>query len=213
VSLSALYVDVLKDRLYCNATNDVARRAAQTAMHEICLGLARLLAPIIPFTADEAWGYLGQPGSVHTATFPEIERFKAAHEVSHADWSNFLDLRTRVNEALEAARREKKIGKSLEACVEIAMGHPEQITANISLPELEELFIVSRVVITRDAEAEAPFKEKMPDPVITVTRAEEHGMKKCVRCWKYWDRVGAIDQENHPELCDRCTRVVLDWKG
>ena len=115
-------------------------------------------------------------------------------------WKTLLALRSRVNEKLEETRREKKIGKSLEAHVEITA------TAELILRQaqddglLEELFIVSKVVI----------KPTEGEETITVTRAEDHGMKKCVRCWKYWDHVGS--HAEHPELCDRCTKVVLDLK-
>jgi isoleucyl-tRNA synthetase len=101
-----------------------------------------------------------------------------------------------VNAKLEEARRDKKIGKSLEAYVEVS----DKDSPLFLGVDLEELFIVSKVVI----------KPTEGEETITVTRAEDHGMKKCVRCWKYWDHVGS--HAEHPELCDRCTKVVLDLK-
>jgi isoleucyl-tRNA synthetase len=109
----------------------------------------------------------------------------------------------RVNEQLEKARQDKKIGKSLEARVEIATNKvllkedPASSELPIRLSDLEELFIVSKVVL----------KPADGEETITVTRAEDEGMKKCVRCWKYWDHVG--HNPAHPELCDRCTDVVV----
>jgi isoleucyl-tRNA synthetase len=192
--LSALYVDVLKDRLYCSGANDLARRAAQTVMHDIALGLAKLLSPLTPFTTEETWGFLKQPGSVHLAEFPKAPRLPFQWS---SDWNDVLALRSRVNERIEIARREKKVGKSLECQVEISFDNPARITTYLSETDLEELFIVSKVVI----------KPTEGEETITVTRAEDHGMQKCVRCWKYWDHVGS--HAEHPELCDRCTKVVL----
>ena len=194
--LSALYVDVLKDRLYCNATNDTARRSAQTVMQDILQGLAALLAPLTPFTAEETWRALGHSTSIHTWNFPVVSQ--SFDEEFEQRWTQLLDLRSRVNEKLEAARRDKIIGKSLEARVEIATPNRPLATA-AATSELEELFIVSKVIITATNGEET----------ITVTRAEDHGMKKCIRCWKYWDHVGT--HANHPELCDRCTNVMLNF--
>jgi isoleucyl-tRNA synthetase len=196
--LSALYIDVLKDRLYCGGAKSPHRRAAQTVMHEIVQGLSRLLAPVIPFTAEETWGFLVDEGSVHLQTFPAVSR--SFDEKLEQRWAQLLDLRARVNEKLEEARRTKVIGKSLEARVEIASRHPELVEGSVPSSELEELFIVSKVI------AQPADREES----ITVTRAEDHGMKKCVRCWKYWDVVGS--DPAHPELCGRCTDVVLNFE-
>jgi isoleucyl-tRNA synthetase len=195
--MSALYVDVLKDRLYCNAREDASRRAAQTVLHDTLTQLLLMIAPVMPFTAEEGWKALGKPGSVHLQTAFDREQPSGATASLAEDerWEAVLSLRTRVNEKLELLRRDKKIGKSLEARVEIATS----ADLPLSIPELEELFIVSKVVIIPPSGEET----------ITVTRAEDHGMKKCVRCWKYWDRVGS--DAAHPELCDRCTNVVLNW--
>ena len=194
VELSALYVDVLKDRLYCDAANAPARRAAQTVMHAVLRGLVQMLAPIVPFTAEEAWGFLGEAGSVHEARMPGVAR--SADVERAANFQKVLQLRSRVNEQLEAARREKRIGKSLEARVEIVGKDFETLAKQMPPAALEELFIVSKVVLKVGDGGEQ----------ITVSRAEEHGMKKCVRCWKYWEEVG--EDAGHPELCHRCTGVM-----
>jgi isoleucyl-tRNA synthetase len=201
VDLSAFYVDILKDRLYCNSANDPARRSAQTTMYRTVDTLVRILAPIMPFTMDEAWGHLGQPGSVHSEAFPRTSG-RAVHEQKQNVWSAVLDLRNKVNLQLEVQRRDKKIGKSIEAHVEITGRHPELAEGSVQSSDLEELFIVSKVIL----------KPTDGEETITVTRAEDHGMKKCVRCWKYWDpdHIGKVDEKNHPELCDRCTKVVLN---
>jgi isoleucyl-tRNA synthetase len=199
VNLSALYVDVLKDRLYCNAKSDTTRLAAQTVMSLVLEGLIKMLAPIVPFTAEEAWQFGKQKGSIHSQYLPK-ETGKATWNQSNP-WNVRLALRSKVNEKLEQARREKQIGKSLEARVEIRR-HPDphiavNLFSNLETPLLEELFIVSKVII----------KPTEGEEIITVTRAEDHGMKKCVRCWKYYDTLGS--HAEHPELCDRCTDVVV----
>ena len=207
VTLSALYVDVLKDRLYCDSQTDKARRSAQTVMSLILDGLVKMLAPIMPFTAEEAWKIRGHKSSVHTERLPEPKIIENRGYNQSSLWKVLYELRSSVNEKLEEARRDKKIGKSLEARVEIATSRPPLGTAaatteaaNAEMATLEELFIVSKVVI----------KPTEGEETITVTRAEDHGMKKCVRCWKYYDHVGSDLQ--HPELCDRCTKVVVDFK-
>ncbi len=204
VELSALYVDVLKDRLYCDAPDGPSRRAAQNAMHVVLNGLLKMLAPLTPFTAEEAWSQLKNASSVHIEIIPFPQSSPDLSEDDQANTLKFvsglLELRSRVNEKIEEARRDKKIGKSLEALVEIKTHAALLISSGAKL-NLEELFIVSKVV----------FKPTDGEETITVTRAEEHGMKKCIRCWKYWDHVGS--DAAHPELCDRCTKVVLNWQA
>ena len=193
VELSALYVDVLKDRLYCNAKNDPARRAAQTVMRRVLDGLVKLLAPILVFTAEETSGFLTGGGSVHTEKFPPVK--EVIDNPFFARWRNLLQLRAAVNEKLETARRDKVIGKSLEAQVEVTTAVAEM--AEVPTALLEELFIVSKVKVRHAESADS----------ISIFRAEDRGAKKCVRCWKFWDEVGS--DPAHPELCLRCTEVVL----
>ncbi|MDZ4787634.1 MAG: isoleucine--tRNA ligase [Blastochloris sp.] len=185
VELSSLYVDVLKDRMYCDGAESTTRRSAQTVMYQIAVSLTQLLAPIIPFTAEETWGFLGRAGSVHLQLLPEPQAQDQALKVR---WEKILALRSKVNEQLEQARQRKEIGKSLEAEVSIS-GEGWQTHDQLLL---EEVFIVSKVRF-----------EKRESSEITVNRATG---KKCVRCWKYFDELGS-DPE-HPELCPRCTEAV-----
>jgi isoleucyl-tRNA synthetase len=195
VELSALYVDVLKDRLYCDAPTSPRRRAAQTVLHRVFDGLTRLLAPILVFTAEEAFGFSGAKSSVHLELFP-AENAAAAGEAITTRWKAILDLRSRVNEKLEEARRAKQIGKSLEARVEITGLDPAKLGES---PEtLEELFIVSSVEFDAGDGAET----------ITVTRAEDHGHGKCVRCWRFYPSAELGTTPGHPDLCARCTEAV-----
>ena len=196
VELSALYVDVLKDRMYCDAKNGPRRRAAQTVIHRVLDGLVRLLAPILSFTAEEAAGFTGSEKSVHIQLFPQEETAAGGKSIVER-WQKLLELRSRVNEKLEEARRDKRIGKSLEARVEIA--GPLADLPDLAL--LEELFIVSSVSL----------KPGDGPEIITVTRAEEHGFGKCIRCWRFYPAVQMGQQTGHPELCERCANVVLNF--
>jgi isoleucyl-tRNA synthetase len=205
--LSAHFVDILKDRMYCDSVTSIPRRSAQTVMYHILKGLIQFIAPLMPFTSEEAWQSISPQKSVHLQRFPDFETRAGKEELSlndeelalHTKWGFLLNLRTRVNEKLEEARREKKIGKALEARVEITGRHPELVEGSVQPSVLEELFIVSKVIV----------KKTEGEETITVTRAEDHGMKKCIRCWKYWDHIGT--HADHPELCARCTNVVLNW--
>jgi isoleucyl-tRNA synthetase len=185
---------VLKDRLYCDAPAAPRRRAAQTVMHRVLDGLVKLLAPILAFTAEETFGYLGRSGSVHLELFP-AETAPDEGEAIVARWKPLLDLRSRVNEKLEEARRAKSIGKSLEARVEITGIDPAKLGEPAGA--LAELFIVSSVVL-REGGAES----------ITVTRAQDHDHGKCIRCWRYYPTAELGTQAAHPELCKRCTEAV-----
>src|SRR5690606_32877585 len=120
VSLSALYLDVIKDRLYCSAPNDPTRRCAQTVCHRLLDALTRLLAPILVFTSEEAWihGRLGPETSVHLASMPQVDPELDAPELIET-WDRLLELRAEVSRALEAARRDRLIGSSLDATVNL----------------------------------------------------------------------------------------------
>jgi isoleucyl-tRNA synthetase len=198
VELSALYVDVLKDRMYCDAKTGTDRRAAQTVMHQIVEGLAKMLAPLLPFTTEEAWQALKNQDSIHLQTFGLVSTERIPN--LKANWTDLLEMRDRVNEKLEAARRAKLIGKSSEALIRVSDAGNAFSQSPWSL-NLEEIFGVSNVNI-KDVGTE-----------ITVTRAEDHGMKKCVRCWKYYEPEKIGSHPEHPELCDRCTKVVLNLQG
>ncbi len=195
VDLSAIYIDVMKDRLYCDAPNSPRRRAAQTVMHRVLDGLVKLLAPILAFTAEEAYAAAGHPSSVHLELFPTAEMGVSNMEDETHGW-RLLDLRSRVNEKLEEARRAKKIGKSLEAHVVLAGFDPA--TLNEPAETLAELFIVSQVQFQTGGDAET----------ITVSRAEEHGDGKCIRCWRYYPPSELGTNPDHPELCARCSEAV-----
>ena len=194
VDLSSLYIDITKDRMYCDATDSPRRRATQRVMHEIFGALSRLLAPVLAFTAEEAWRYSVPPDrdSVHLQEFPEPQD---RHDKASAQVTELLKLRGLVGQAIEQARQAKLIGNALEAAV--VLHSDSDITEKIDKDELEEFFIVSDLTIHRAKEAAA-----------SVTKTQ---YRKCARCWRHRPTVGA--SATHPDLCDRCESVVKANKG
>ena len=203
-TLSALYFDVLKDRLYTAAPRSPARRSAQTALHRLTYALVRLLAPVLSFTTEEVWGHLkkpaGAPDSVHLALFPEPGELTAGlseeQRARAANWERLIAVRNEVLKHLETARQAKLIGAPLEAQVRLG-GGPEL------LPLLEEyaaelpgLFIVSQVAVER-GEAEGLSVE--------VGRAAG---AKCERCWKYSTELGS--HRRWPTICPACAAAVTE---
>ncbi|MBI4637784.1 MAG: isoleucine--tRNA ligase [Candidatus Rokubacteria bacterium] len=217
VDLSALYLDIIKDRLYTSRPDDGRRRAAQTACYEIFGALARLMAPILTFTTEEAWQHL--PGakseSVHLERFPE-EPVQWLDDTLKRDWDRLLEVRREVAKALETARAGRggdartpgaAIGSGLEALVRITHA-PEDLPALLARkrPILPTLFIVSQVALFEPPSAPLVHYEsqEIPGLVIDVDRARG---RKCERCWVWSERVG--EHPGHPTLCDRCVQVVL----
>ena len=206
--LSALYLDVIKDRLYTFAPDAPARRSAQTALWRIAEALIRLIAPILSFTAEEVWPLLphveGREGSVHLALFPDIAEIVPGNTSELiADWRLLLDLRERVNVALENCRAQKEVGKAAEAAVHIGVTGGERSFVS-KLPRfaatLPELFNVSRVNLeleTVDGETEAftcgVSAMRSTDP-------------KCERCWRYIPDVG--ENLRYPTVCSRCVGAL-----
>ena len=201
VTLSAIYIDILKDRLYTFAPKSTGRRSAQTALYEIVDRFARLLAPILAFTADEIWEAL--PGtraaSVHLAEFPEVEA-RAEDKELLGRWERLLEIRSIVQKALEEKRNEKVIGASLEAKVTLrATGETLDLLKRYE-EQLPAIFIVSEVGLEEGGAAE---------PEVSVRRAD--GLK-CERCWNYSESVGS--DARYPSLDARCIRQVEEgWGG
>jgi isoleucyl-tRNA synthetase len=182
VDLSALYIDITKDRMYCDPANAGRRRATQAAMHACFDAVTRLLAPILAYTADEAWEFAGHAESVHLETFPEAGERDLALEQEVGKW---LELRGAVyQQAIEPARQAKTISKSLEAVVELSTpAKPECPDA-----ELAEFFIVSEVTVSTG------------EPAVKLVKSPHHG---CARCWRFLPDVDADSG-----LCQRCADAV-----
>jgi isoleucyl-tRNA synthetase len=209
VDLSALYLDIIKDRMYTSAPADPARRAAQTTCYELLSALLRLMAPVLTFTAEEAWRLLpGSHGdSVHLERFPEVP-LSWIDDTLKGEWDRLLEVRREVAKALETVRSQKKIGSGLEAAVWIAAA-PEDLPALLRTKraELAALFIVSDVRLFERPPAEvllpATESAEIPGLSIAITRASG---RKCERCWRWSPRVG--ESQAHPTLCDRCLAVI-----
>lgn len=193
VDMSSFYLDVLKDRLYAEAPGSIERRSAQTVLLEITSTLTRLLSPILSFTAEEVWQKVtisDKPLSVELAAFP-APKVEFLDEDLAQRWHELLDLRDRVNKAIEIARQSKQIGKPLEAMVSI---HASPKTCERLAPyagQLASLFLVSRAEIAVSADQD----------VVTVSPAP--GIR-CSRCW-----LVKTDVDDGSQLCERCA-VVLD---
>jgi isoleucyl-tRNA synthetase len=197
VDLSAFYADVSKDRLYTFGASSAERRSAQTAMYVMTDGLARLLAPILPVTADEMWRHLpgsGRAASVHIAEFPRVTELDAWRDEALVEtWSRLITIRDEVNRALEGARQAKTIGNSTGAHVTVrARGDAAALLARYR-DDLPMLFIVSQLDL-ETANGEGPALD------VAVRKAEG---EKCPRCWR---TVPVIEPATG--LCERCTGAL-----
>ena len=202
VDLSAFYLDVLKDRVYTSAPRSAARRAAQTAMYEILDALVRLMAPVLSFTAEEVWQMMpkkgGEPESVHLAEFPPV-RSDLLDDALEGRWEVLLSVRDEVLKVLEAARKAKLIGTSLEAGVEL-LADPELLgLLTRYAADLPTLFIVSEVSLGSLAATEATDKK-------VEARVRRAKGLKCARCWTFSEGVGRT--AGNPEVCARCAAVL-----
>ena len=195
-TLSSFYLDIVKDRLYCDGADSLSRRSAQTALYLTLHTLSKLFAPILVFTCDEIW--LAMP---HTAAddarnvvLNEMNKPFAAYALTEsemADWEKLVDVRTAVNGVLEAARAEKKIGKSLEADVHLTVPAEDAFLANMDGKELADLLIISQVEVAVGEGVKAS--------------AEEAAGTKCPRCWKH------STAANAEGLCPRCAEVMAKF--
>jgi isoleucyl-tRNA synthetase len=213
--LSALYLDVLKDRLYTFAPNHPARRSGQTALWRIAEALTRLIAPILSFTADEVWQLLpkveGRESSVHLALFPGIADIVPGNiRPLQEDWQRLLEVREQVLTALESLRANKIIGKALEAEVLIKQWGTSETLALLQKysASLPELFNVSKVDVDANAHiiespSETASSTGTRDNIFAVSKSTA---PKCERCWRYVPDVG--DDTGYPTVCLRCADAL-----
>jgi len=194
VELSAIYHDVVKDRLYTDAANSPRRRSTQTALHQLVTGLCRMLAPLLVFTTDEAWEFIpgDKPDSVHLSEW-QPGKFPLAPDEDTL-WKELLTLRDDVLPELEKARQAKTIGKALEAklTLKVALETAERLTSHHET--LRELLNVSQLEVTT-----GPVQQ----PEAVVSRANG---QKCERCWHWETDVGA--RAEHPTICARCVTAI-----
>jgi isoleucyl-tRNA synthetase len=200
--LSAVWVDIVKDRLYTASARSQSRRSAQTAIYRIAYALVRLLAPLLSFTTEEVWGYLckpaGSPDSVHLSLVPEPSELTQGISLQQrerlANWDQLMPVRDQVLKSLEVAREEKRIGKSLEARVVLTAGPDIYPLLHEYAGDLPAVFIVSQVQLEQGTGHGVS---------VEIRRAEG---AKCERCWKFTLDVGS-DPE-FPTLCAACSDAI-----
>jgi isoleucyl-tRNA synthetase len=207
--VSAIYGHLLKDRLYADAPESSARRSAQTVLFAIARELTQLLAPVLCFTADEAWEFLpdweGKEESVHLATWAPLPPVDAD---LLSTWTRLMAVREEVLKALETAREAKAIGKSAEAAV--TLGAKGELHALLTEKRdcLEELFVVSRVELASEG-AGVPDGGQPSEALEGLwVAASPAGGTKCPRCWLQRDDGGAL--ASHPDVCGRCAAAISE---
>ena len=208
VDLSSFYLDVLKDRMYTFAPTSQARRSAQTVLWQISEALVRLLAPILSFTSDEVWEYLpaveSRPASVHLALFPKPEEIFSENPAKLIEeWKRLFAVRDEVFTEIEAERKQGKIGKGLDARVEIFAGPEEASLLNsLSMDALAEFFNVSAVEVRTAGAAEGGAATKLRATATTAPGA------KCNRCWRYTEDAASYGVWQN--VCGRCRSALAE---
>ena len=213
VDMSNFYLDIIKDRLYCEEKDGAKRRSAQTALFLILDTMTKIMAPILAFTSDEIWLSMPHRSSddARNVVFNDMNQpftDYALDEKAMEKWSTVEKLRDDVNAVLEAARAEKKIGKALEAHVALHAGDDAAAAALVQVMglNLAELFIVSDCQVSNaEPDSASTVGQGTNFPGLTVEVSEAKGAK-CERCWMHSPTVGA--DADHPTLCARCAAVV-----
>ena len=207
LDLSSFYLDIIKDRLYTSHGRSVERRSAQTAMNEILEVLVRLMAPVLCFTADEIWQHMKgkeRPSSVHADLFVPVNDEYKATELA-AQWEDIIIVRKEVTKALELARKEKKIGHSLDSSVTLGLS-PKLMgkLGRLGPGQLRSIFIVSSVdMVEIDRLEDCLESEAVPGLKVKASPSPD---PKCERCWVHDPTVGL--DNNHPTVCKRCLKVL-----
>jgi isoleucyl-tRNA synthetase len=203
VDLSALYLDVLKDRLYTAKAASRARRSGQTAMFRILEAMTRLLAPMLTFTMEEIWTAMpacaAKAASVHLTRFPEVDDACLNPDLAER-WKTLIAVKGEISKAIEIARKNKLLGHSLDAAV--AVCPPEKLRSVVAthLEDLRSLLIVSQIRLAQKEELqEAYASTELEGLTVGVSKA---GGKKCDRCWIYHEHLGSNPE--HPTVCERC---------
>ena len=207
LDLSSFYLDIIKDRLYTSPKESAARRSAQSVMYEILETLVRLMAPVLSFTADEIWQYMTgkeRPLSVHADLFIPLNEEYRDTELAER-WEEIIAVRKEVTKVLELARKEKRIGHSLDASVELGLSPELAEKLAPYMDQLRSIFIVSSVDLSEINQVDGGYEsETVPGLKVKVSPSSD---PKCERCWIHDPSVG--DDKNHPDTCKRC-RNVLD---
>lgn len=184
--LGSFYLDILKDRLYTTGPKSLARRSAQTALHQITHAMLRWMAPFLSFTAEEAWKVFGPSESIFLETYAE---FKPQDDALLAKWSRIREIRDAVNKDIEALRADGKVGSSLQANVALELTADDHALLASLGDDLKFVFITSTIDLIASSSAKT-----------LVTASSD---TKCERCWHYRKDVG--HDPAHPTICGRCT--------
>ena len=209
VDMSNFYLDIIKDRLYCDEANGLSRRSAQTTIYIILDALVRMLAPILAFTSEEVWASMPHHRGVECESvlynqMPKPNPIYVFTQDREALWNKLLRLRTDVNKALEISRRDKIIGKPLDAEVSLFIDNDTAAEfAEFEGQDLQTLFIVSGLNIITGVGDGHPGTE-FPGVTVSVTASNK---PKCARCWTHSKNVGSSAE--HPDLCPRCLDAVM----
>ena len=203
MEMSSFYLDIVKDRLYCEETTSIERRSAQTVLTEVLKVLVRIISPVLSFTADEIWERipeaLKEEESVHLSKWIEANPEYLNEELAKK-WDKIARLRREVNKKLEAERQTGLIGHSLDARVLLNIANDEySFIKDYTENEVSDLFIVSQVKFVNDNLAESEIEG------INIGVEKASG-EKCERCWKYDEEVG--HDHNHSDVCPRCASVL-----
>ena len=206
VDMSALYLDVLKDRMYTAKATSKARRSGQTAMYEILSAMVKLMAPVLSFTAEECWGYLDKSGqSVHLQDFPKVnDAYK--NDALDARWERMIEIRGEILKQLEIARQNKVIGHPLDAAVEVYASGETLTLLRQFAKDLADLCIVSAAAVFGEetpVPADAAVSETIKNFAVKIVKAAG---EKCPRCWHYQTNIG--QNAAHPDLCASCAAAV-----
>ena len=208
IEMSSFYLDIVKDRLYCEGPKSLERRSAQTVLTEVLKVLVRIISPVLSFTAEEIWeripASLKDEESVHLASWIDPNPAYKNEELAKK-WGKIAHLRKEVNKKIEAQRQEGLIGHSLDARVLLNITNDDYLfLKDYTEDEVSDLFIVSQTKFVDD-ELE---KSEIEGISIGVTKALG---KKCERCWKYSEEVGK--DERYPDVDPRCAKVLAELEG
>ncbi|MEJ2114537.1 MAG: isoleucine--tRNA ligase, partial [Gammaproteobacteria bacterium] len=211
LELGSDYLDIIKDRQYTTKADSHARRSAQTAMFHIAEALVRWIAPILSFTAEEAWHHI--PGERNESVFIQewynLDEFISYGEISDTDWNGILETKEKISKQLEELRNKKKIGSSLDAEVKI-WNAPDYLKKVVN-DELRFVFITSYANIEENTPPSTAQKHTNTNGSEYYVEVNNSVREKCVRCWHHREDVGNNSQ--HPELCSRCISNLPDNKG
>jgi len=206
VEMSSFYLDVLKDRMYTTKADSKARRSGQSAMYEIVNAMVTLMSPILSFTAEECWSYLHSEGkSVHLQDFPSVNEAWMDSALDER-WSALIEIRGEILKQLETARKDKVIGHSLDASIEVyASGRTYELLQGFE-SQLDDICIVSAAVLLNEETTvpdDAVASEDVEHLAIRIVKAPG---QKCPRCWHY--RINIGENADHPDICGACAEAV-----